>query len=302
MKEFNLTEFNALKKSEIAESQFVKERFVGILTSIHKMSESEADATYEREAMFYKRAVNESENLRKCENLNLFSVFLEIAINNLSIQQGGKADAFMEPRATKVTSKNDKGEPIEVWGQSASLNISAYGELKMRIRAGQILRMNNPVVIYEGDRFQPRTNERGEMTIDYAPAIPRKSNAIVGCWVSMVMPGGYIDFKWLLTDDIERLRLCSIPKSKRGDSSQTGNALYRSNGGQIDPGFLETKTIKHAMKTCLKIRTSDNVSFEDEGEDDVAGVASIDTFDVPATTDSVAAQTTTIQTDNDDIF
>lgn len=297
---FNKQEFDALRKQDIADYPFVKGRFVGILTSIHHMPTQDAEAAYEREAMFYKRAVNEDEKLRKCDNANLFSVFLEIAINNLSIQPGGKADAFIEPRNMKITRKGADGKPVEEWGCTASLNVSAYGELKMRIRAGQILRMNNPVVVYEGDRFQPRTNERGEMTVDYAPAIPRKSNTIIGCWVSMMMPGGFIDFKWLLAEDIERLRTYSIPKSKRGDATQTGNTLYRSNGGQIDPGFLETKTIKHAMKTCLKIRTSDSVTFDGEDEVEAAGGA-FDTFDTPEAAGTTEPQTTTVEPE-DDLF
>jgi recombinational DNA repair protein RecT len=293
---FNLEELNALKKQDIAEHPYVKGRFVSILTGIHRMTESDAEATYEREALFYKNAVSKDEKLRKCSNVNLFSVFLEVAINNLSLQSGGKADAFIETRNNKTIRKDEDGKPVEVWETTPSLNISTYGELKMRMRAGQILRMNNPVVIYDGDRFQPRTNERGEMTIDYAPAIPRKSNTIIGCWVSMHLPGGFIDFKWLLKEDIDRLAKYSIPK--RGENPRA-NALYSSNNGQIDTGFLEAKTIKHAMRTCPKIRTSDSVSFD--GEEDIeAPEMSGGTFDAPEVSAGAAApQATQIEDDND---
>ena len=293
--EFNAEEFNALRKQDIAEDVYVKGRFVSILTSIHRMPETEAEAAYEREALYYKKAVNKEEKLRKCSNTNLFSVFLEIAINNLSIQPGGKADAFIEARNVNIGTRDN-----QVWETVPSLNISAYGELKMRMRAGQIIRMNNPVVIYDGDRFQPRTNERGEMTIDYAPAIPRKSATIIGCWVAMHLPGGFIDFKWLLQDDIARL----AKYSERGMGG-TANALYKSNNGQIDTGFLEAKTIKHAMRTCPKLRTSDVVSFDGEEEYAAAEVAG-STFDAPTspTADGAAAepQSVVVQSDDSDIF
>lgn len=287
-------ELDAIRKPDLAEHPYIRERFINILTSIHRMSEAEAEAAYEREALYYKKAVNKEEKLRKCSNINLFSVFLEIAINNLSIQPGGKADAFIETRNVNVGAKDNPS-----WETVPSLNISAYGELKMRVRAGQILRMNNPVVIYDGDRFQPRTNERGEMTIDYAPAIPRKSNTIVGCWVSMHLPGGFIDFKWLLQDDIQRLAKYSTPKS---GNNPKPNALYSSNNGQIDPGFLEAKTIKHAMRTCPKLRVSDAVAFDGEGEVETeqVGGATFDSFD--ATEEADAPQTTSIENDDENLF
>jgi recombinational DNA repair protein RecT len=134
----------------------------------------------------------------------------------------------------------------------------------MRIASGQIVRVNNPIVIYEGDRFQPRTNERGELTVDYAPAIPRKSNRIVGAWCSIILPKGGIDFKWLLEEDINRLANFSKPKNV--ENAQV-SPLYKSNNGQIDPGFLEAKCIKHAMRAYTKLHISDSIAFEDDEQD-----------------------------------
>ncbi len=138
------------------------------------------------------------------------------------------------------------------------------------------------------------------MTIDYTPAIPRKSATIIGCWVSMHLPGGFIDFKWLLKDDIERL----AKYSEKGMGG-TANALYKSNNGQIDAGFLEAKTIKHAMRTCPKLRTSDVVSFDGEEEYAAAEVTG-STFDVPsapATDGAAEPQSFVVQSDGDeDLF
>jgi len=124
--------------------------------------------------------------------------------------------------------------------------------------------MNNPIVIYDGDKFQPCTNDRGELKVDYLPAIPRKSTKIIGVYVCIVLPHNGIDFKWLLEDDITRLANYSKTKTQK-----EGNALYSANDGQIDPGFLEAKCIKHAMRAYTKLKVSENVAFEgDDAEDD----------------------------------
>jgi hypothetical protein len=155
----------------------------------------------------------------------------------------------------------------EVWIKVCRLALTAYGELNMRIASGQIVRINNPVVIYEGDSFQPRTNERGELTVDYAPAIPRKSNKIIGVWCSIVTSGGGLDFKWLLEDDIQRLAEYSRPRKTNYNEDPQISELYTKNGGQIDPGFLEAKCIKHAMRAYTKLHVSDNIAIEDDEQD-----------------------------------
>jgi len=122
--------------------------------------------------------------------------------------------------------------------------------------------MKNPIVLYEGDVFQPLTNQRGELYVDYKPKMQDRSKKIWGCWVCIELPGNSLDFKWLLEDDIARLMKYSIPKF--GNETGKANALYTADNGQIDPGFLEAKTIKHAMRAYTKLRVSDVASFEGE--------------------------------------
>ena len=259
-------DFNVADKTTIVDQQPVKESFIDTLVKMHRMTPEDAEATYEREARYFKRLVSASEKLKSSTGLSLCSAFFEVAITGLSLQPGSKADAFIESR-----SANQKKEGRDNWVQVAGLVITAYGEINLRIRAGQIIRMNNPIVIYEGDHFQPKTNERGELTVEYWPAIPRKSNQIIGCWVSMILPNNGIDFKWLLEDDIERLKKASIPKSGQ---NLKANALYSANGGQIDPGFLEAKTIKHAFRSKTRLKLSENIRFEsDEQEEELKNFA-----------------------------
>jgi recombinational DNA repair protein RecT len=252
-------------KSKLVDDPAIRESFINTLCRIHKKSAGEAEMIFEREAIYYKKALANSEKLLACTGLSLYSAFLEIAITGLSIQPGSKSEAYLEAKnaeQNEVKEKDGKPYYVKVQVKVCRLVLTAYGELNLRILSGQIVRINNPIVIYEGDRFQPRTNERGELTVDYAPAIPRKSNKIVGAWCSIVLPGNRIDFKWLLEDDINRLANYSTYGGQASVSKQ-----YTKNSGQIDPGFLEAKCIKHAMRAYTKLRISDNIAFEDDEQD-----------------------------------
>jgi recombinational DNA repair protein RecT len=246
-------DLNVSDKRKIAEMERVAASFTGTLQKIHHRSENEAWSIYDRESAYFRKALSENAKLASCTGVSLYSAFLEIAIQGLSIQAGQKSEAYLESRSVKQSDGS--------YQNTAFLRITTYGELNMRIASGQIIRMNNPQVIYEGDTFQPHTNEKGDLIVDYRPAIPRKSNTIVGCYVCIVLPHDQRDFKWLLQDDIARLR----GYSERGMGGKA-NALYGANGGQVDAGFLEAKTIKHAMRAYTKLKIGDSASFEEEND------------------------------------
>ena len=241
-------------------------QFITTLMKIHRMSQSEAETIFSKESLYYRKSFQTNDKLTQCTGISLYSAFLEIAVNNLSIQPGQKSEAYLESRSTKVKQNG----AADSWIQTASFVITAYGELNLRIRSGQIIRMNNPIILYDGDHFQPKSNERGELTIEYLPCIPRKSQTIFGSYVCIVLPNNGLDFKWLLQDDIDRLKGYSL---KQNGASYGANALYTSNNGQIDPGFLSTKTIKHAMAAYTKLRIGEFVSFEGEIEEVEASAA-----------------------------
>jgi len=259
-------------KATIVDQEPVKQSFINVLTGVHRMSKENAETIYEREAMYFKKIVFENEWLKASTGLSLYSSFLEIAINGLSVQPGAKSESYLEAR-----NANQPKEGKENWVKVARLVITAYGELNMRIKSGQIIRMNNPIVLYEGDKFQPKTNDRGELRVDYLPAIPRKSKKIFGVWCSIVLPHDGIDFKWLLEDDIARLMKYSTPKANQSNPNPQANALYTSVDGQIDPGFLEAKCIKHAMRAYTKLKVSGNAVLEDEDQEE-------ETFSAPKST------------------
>lgn len=253
-------DLNVADRRKLFEQLPIARSFIQTLMKIHHKSEADAEMIFEREALYAKKAITSNEKLAQATGISIYSAFLEIAINGLSIQPGQKAEAYLEARGTKVPNSN----PIQ-YTQTCMLRITAYGELNMRITSGQIIRMNNPQVIYEGDYFQPKTNERGELIVDYRPCIPRKSAKIIGAYVCIVLPGNQLDFKWLLEDDIARLKKYGTTNTQQGSYT---NPLYSSENGGIDPGFLEAKTIKHAMRAYTKMRIGDMAAFDDEIEQD----------------------------------
>ena len=255
----NQTWLDKLTPLKLTEDSKVKEAFINVVNKIHKKSIDESEMIYEKESLYFKKALAASEKLKNCTMISLYSAFTEIAIQGISIQPGQKSEAYLESRGVNI---GTKAQPQYI--DTCMLRITAYGELNMRITSGQIIRMKNPIVLYEGDHFQPLTNQRGELYVDYRPHIPRKSQKIFGAWVCIELPGNSLDFKWLLDDDIARLMKYSMPKF--GNDRGNANALYTANDGQIDPGFLEAKTIKHAMRAYTKLRVSDVAAFEDEAE------------------------------------
>jgi len=245
----------------------LKEVFVATLVGLHKLSQIEAEAVWLRESGYFTRFLEADSKLKNSSEISLKNAFSEIASNFVSIQPGGRAEAFLSTRSYKA-GKDEKG--YDVWGTAAQLAIQAYGELNMRLRAGQLKYAHNPIVLYEGDKFIPRTNEAGKLIVEYQPAIPRKAGAkILGCYIHLELEGGISDFKWLLEDDIERLRGYSNRNNSTAKEKSEGvtgkeNELYGKGGAQIDPGFLAAKTLKHAMKTLPKLRLSDGVVLDDE--------------------------------------
>lgn len=248
----SIEELNAIPAHLLADHERIKSAFVTTYSKIHKVSEDEALSIYEKEALYFKKAVLDNDKLKNSTRMSLYGAFLELAIQGLSIQPGAKSEAFLEARGVKVGT---------AYVDTAFLRITAYGELNLRIKSGQIVRMYNPQIIYEGDHFQPTTDERGRLIVKYQPIIPRHSNVIIGGYVCIQLPGGDLDFKWLLIDDIERLKKYATTKTQNGSYT---NPLYSKENGGIDPGFLEAKIIKHAMRAYTKLRVGENVMMDEE--------------------------------------
>lgn len=142
----------------------------------------------------------------------------------------------------------------------------------MRMRAGQIKYVDNPVIVYEGDQFSVSLN-KGVKFVEYSAKCPRTSTKVIAAFIRIVRNDGSEDYQWLMEGDIMRLKAYSEranakwnDQTKRKENGKA-NALYTSNGGQIDPGFLENKMIKHAFDAYPKVRTGQFTIMETEEEE-----------------------------------
>lgn len=243
----------ALKPVEVADDEFVRDRFIQLHNDIQGTQEGEL--VYHKEQFNYKKLLAETPALRECTPLSLYGCFLDINVNGLSLEVGNKPDCYIIPKSINVGTKENA-----VWEKRAQLSISPYGEVKMRMRSGQIKYVDNPVIVYDCDKFKIGLNEKGKMVVkEYEATIPQTEGAkIIACFVRVERVDGSFEMPYLDMKDIERLKGYSETQNRNTGA----NKLYNSFNGQIDPGFLAAKTIKHAFKFYLKVRTGQFSTLE----------------------------------------
>lgn len=237
----SIQDFAAMKPLQVFEDERLKQRVVGMFMKLHNAEEAEAINFYEKERYNFSRIIQDSEHLKQCTAFSIYGCFLDLASMALSLENISQPLVYLMWGNAKVGNNFEK---------RATLEISPYGELVLRMQAGQLLYADSPVIVYEGDKFKPIVNERGQKICLYEASIPRQSKKIIGSFIRLTRPDNSFDFFYLLPDDIERLKRYSEKKNRQSGA----NALYSSNDGDIDPGFLAAKTIKHAFKTFPKVR------------------------------------------------
>ena len=264
--QIKVSELKQLNPLLIAEDSKVEQKFVAMYNAI--WGTDQGTQIYEKEKFNFRKILQDKPELQKCTQLSLFGCFLDIAVNGLSLDPTGRPHCYILPRSTKTGYKDDAGN--DIYEQRSYLSITGYGELVMRQRAGQVRYVDNPVVCYEGDVFSPVLIE-GKKTVTYKAACPRKSNKVIGGFIRIVRADGTVDWSWMMEGDIERLKAYSYKNNQRWNPQThqkegKANALYTSNDGGIDPGFLESKLIKHAFDGYPKVRTGKFTVFETQEE------------------------------------
>lgn len=187
--------------------------------------------------------------LEKAPSLNIHDAFMNLAINGLSLEKGTTTLCYL-----MGYSNYDKN--TRQTNYTAKITYTGYGEILLRQRAGQILRCDNPVVVYDCDDF--RFGERdGHKFVDYVKTYPRPANSvIVACYVKIILPDNSYDYFVLDREGVDRLREYSVKFCGKANALYGGN--YVGNDGRtyfkdIDTGFLISKTCKHAFKTYSKL-------------------------------------------------
>lgn len=305
---------NELQPTEIVRNDNVRDKFIQIYDAMWSQSTGvSGEAAYEKEARNFNRLLSEKEDVRKkCSHFSLFTSFLDVAISGLTLDPGTKAQAYLLARSIAVDSYvDDHGQKKNRYETQCVLTVSGYGELVLRARCGQIRHADNPVIVYEEDSFE--FGERnGQKFVNYTCRLPHQSGRIVACFMKITRADGSADYAVMLPEDWARLSNYSARQNSKFNyqtkqwENGKPNALYTAQGGQIDPGFLVAKCIKHAFKTYPKARIGHATQLEsqqvDETEisDDIYGITDRQPEQSFAPADNTAAGVTVDPAANDD--
>lgn len=241
-----------LKPAAIASDKAIGEHFVAKFSAMFQVSKEKAVSFYEREKDNFTRRVNESEDLKSCTPMSLFIAFMRVGGWKLSLETGAQSDVYLIPGNRNVGTKENPQWIKEVVAQP-----TPYGEKKIRIENGTVKHVDSPVVVYDCDHYVERTDSTGNLVVEWEKEgqSPRnESSKIIGSFIRIHKPDGTFEFKTFDLSNINSWKAAS-EKKNRGKV----NPLYTSNNGQIDIGFLEGKTLKHAFK--LYPRVVEQVSF-----------------------------------------
>jgi recombinational DNA repair protein RecT len=298
--QIKIDELNKLAPTKVVDHPQVEQKFVQMYNAM--WGNEVGEQIYAREKFNFNKLLQEKPELQECSRLSLFGCFLDMAVNGLSLDQTGRPQCYMMSRNVKVKNGN-----VESWEKRANIQVSAYGEVYMRQRAGQIKYCDQPVIVYEGDVFSVGL-DNGVKKITYQAAIPRKSNKIIAAFIRIVRTDNSEDYHWMMENDWTRL----AGYSDKNNKGKGANALYTSNGGQIDPGFLENKLTKHAFDVYPKVRVGNFTSLAtieepeqkiDYGiEETEAEVVESNSFDEAEAVEVQAVQPIVTQADNDEGF
>lgn len=267
---------NELQPTEIVRNDNVRDKFIQIYDAMWSQSTGvSGEAAYEKEARNFNRLLSEKEDVRKkCSHFSLFTSFLDVAISGLTLDPGTKAQAYLLARSIAVDSYvDDHGQKKNRYETQCVLTVSGYGELVLRARCGQIRHADNPVIVYEEDSFE--FGERnGQKFVNYTCRLPHQSGRIVACFMKITRADGSADYAVMLPEDWARLSNYSARQNSKFNyqtkqwENGKPNALYTAQGGQIDPGFLVAKCIKHAFKTYPKARVGHATQLESQQVDE----------------------------------
>ena len=203
------------------------------------------------------KLLRDTPDLQKGTPFSLFTAFIDLAVCGLSLEQGTRALCYLMRPAQKTTRarparqtlERPKGYIVYNW-EGAWSSLSAYGELVLRTRAGQIRHADNPVLVYDNDEFS-FSDKGGRKEVDYTCHLPHTGHKVMACYLRITRADGTTDYSVMTEEDWARLAQYSARQDRKNHQA---NELYSSNGGAIDTGFLMAKCIKHAFKTYPKVR------------------------------------------------
>ncbi|MDY3858522.1 MAG: recombinase RecT, partial [Muribaculaceae bacterium] len=278
--QLTVEEINQLKPLEIIEHPKVRERF----TQIYETLWGNGEAAYERESIYFNKALRDNDNgrLQRATPFSIFTAFIDLAVCGLSLEPGTRALAYLMGRNVNMGTKDSPK-----WEGRCVLTVSAYGELVMRTRAGQIRHADNPVLVYDNDEFSFRDVD-GRKSVSYTCNLPHTGHNITACYLRITRADGSIDYAVMFPEDWCRLAGYS-QKQNRGRA----NDLYGMDQAgivHIDPGFLMAKCIKHAFKSYPKVRIGRGTELQSQQVDRLPQLSDEDIYGVDPDTGEVTDQ------------
>lgn len=212
----------------------VRKKFTTVYSVIHRVSDEAAQLQYEAEKFHFGKILSDKKELQSCTKLSLYGCFIDMAANGLSFDPAMKlayVTSFNVNIGTKQAPRYEK---------RASLMISGFGELSMRMRQGQIKYADNPVLVFKGDKFGYGTTREG-FFVEHTAVIPRESEEVIACYIRIERPDGSSDYKVLSAEEIKKLQ--EVSKDPKSLAWTAG--FY---------GMVQTKTIKHAFRNYPRLR------------------------------------------------
>lgn len=262
-KEISLAkELQTMKATDVIRNERVRNQFINVYNSIWKEG---GENVYEREAIYFNQQLRDKQALRECSGTSIFYAFIDLAVKGLTLSPGSQSLCYLIPRNVKI-GVDQSGK--DVWEKCCNLTISGYGELVLRKNAGQIRHADNPVIVYEGDKFEFGEVD-GRKVVNYMSVLPRRSNKIIACFLKITRADGSIDYSVMTEPDWLRLKEYSDKQNtyydiKTHQSVTKSNELYGKKDSQIDTGFLMAKCVKHAFKTYPKLNIGKGSSLESD--------------------------------------
>ncbi len=270
-------ELNGMKPTGIVKSDAVRDKFISIYDTLWGAGTGEG--AYERESIHFNKLLCDNASLQQCTNFSLFTAFIDLAVCGLSLEPGTRALCYLLSRNYKTGNKRKDGR--DEYENRAVLTVSAYGELVLRERSGQIRHADNPVLVYDNDEFS-FSDMDGQKRVSYVCHLPHAGQRIVACYLRITRTDGSIDYAVMTEEDWARLAEYSA-KGKNGPNSLYGkkdDGLF-----DIDSGFLMAKCIRHAFRTYPKVRVGRGTELQSNQEEET--VADGDYYGVDGAAETV---------------